>query len=93
MSTKPTKIKDLGIKNYWGYDINNEFRERAVAALVSDYVNEQKKVDELGKGEIEVELGDEKFDFLKTTFSKHAKDKYLNKEVLLIVADALGVEE
>ena len=44
--------RNLGIKNYWGYDISNEFRERAVAALVSDYVNEQKKVDDA------VDLGD-----------------------------------
>ena len=80
---------DNNAKNELLKQIDKDFKEQ----IEQRYPDEQKKVDELGKGEIEVELGDEKFDFLKTTFSKHAKDKYLNKEVLLIVADALGVEE
>ena len=47
-------------------------------------------LNDAGQAEMVFELGDEKFDKLKELFEKNT-DKYLKKDVLLQVADALGV--
>lgn len=44
-----------------------------------------------GKELIQVELSDEKFSKLKELFEKHSAEKYLKKDILVEVADALKI--
>lgn len=47
----------VGLKSYFGYELNPEFRERAVANLINCYVEDLKKEQNLDVG-IEIDLGD-----------------------------------
>ncbi len=64
---------------------------RFQAEVQAKFGEEIKAMNELGKTETTISIGDEKFTKLKELFEKNT-DKYLKKEVLLIVADALGIE-
>ena len=65
-----------------------ELDARFQAEVKEKFGTEQLALNEQGQAETAVELGDEKFGKLKELFEKNT-DKYLKKEVLLIVADAL----
>lgn len=68
--------------------LNKEFKD----ANDSKFVEMGKKIEELGKVEIEVELGDEKMSKLKEWVGKFGPEKYLDKKVFVNVCDALGIE-
>jgi seryl-tRNA synthetase len=53
----------------------------------------QKEITELSEKELTVELSDEKHEKLKEWFTKYATDKYTNKKIYVLVADALGIED
>lgn len=59
--------------------------------LEKELGEEQKVMTELLQQEMAVELSDEKFDKLQELFKKYSAEKYLNKEILIQVADALMV--
>ena len=68
-----------------------ELDARLAVEIKDKFDSELKDLEESGKTEVEVELGDEKHSKLKELFEKHAHEKYLKKEVYVQVADALGI--
>ena len=50
--------RQVGIQNYFGYEKDPEFRERAVAWMAQEYMNENKKLDEVP----DLDLDDEDLD-------------------------------
>lgn len=69
-------------------DVNARFAKESE----EKYGEERKAIEEEGKQVVKVELSDEKFTKLKELFEKYAAEKYLRKDVLVEVADALGIE-
>jgi len=64
---------------------------RLNAELEEKFGKEQEVLDASGMEIKTFELGDEKYEFLKAQFEKYAKERYLKKDVLLEVAEALGI--
>ena len=71
--------------------LTTELDAKLATELKEKLGEEQKALEEKGKAEAELELGDEKHTKIKELFEKHAHEKYLKKEVYVQVADALGI--
>jgi hypothetical protein len=74
---KQAFAKDLDAR--YQKEVNEKFKEEVDALNLT------------GKELITVELSDEKFSKLKELFEKHSAEKYLKKDVLVEVADALKI--
>lgn len=79
---------DATAKDVLAKEIDAEFQ----AETSKKFKAETKAVSKSALEECEAELSDEKMAKLKEIFEKKGKDVYLKKDILLKVADALGIE-
>lgn len=69
----------------------NETNNKFQAEVTKKYGKELDETNKTGLGEITVELSDEKMERLKDLFDKYAAQMYVKKDILLEVAEALGL--